>query len=206
MMMTHGVTTETDWEARWAPYDMPTYREALGLIQPAATVLDIGAGDLRFARLLARRADFVYAIEYQLELLTAAHEVDFPANVEVICADARITPFPDDIDTAVLLMRHCREFGRYVRKLRFVGCRWLVTNARWGFGVELIDLDRQALPFVAVSRGWYACRCGNTGFRDCPPEDLNMADLRTIAEVATCPVCRPVSLIPTYRSGALPGW
>ena len=43
------------WEAQWAPYDDDTYARALDFVPPGAVVLDIGAGDLRLARRLAKR-------------------------------------------------------------------------------------------------------------------------------------------------------
>ncbi|MEZ4518124.1 MAG: class I SAM-dependent methyltransferase [Chloroflexota bacterium] len=138
--------TQAEWEAMWAPYDEPIYREALSHIRPGTIVLDIGAGDLRFARLAASRAGFVYAVERRPELVGAALTTDLPANIEVICADARTVAFPDDVDTAILLMRHCIHFDLYVRKLEAIGCRYLITNARWGMGVELIDLNQSPSP------------------------------------------------------------
>lgn len=192
-MTTHELTSAAAWEAHWAPYDLPTYCEALDLIPPGSTVLDIGAGDLRFARLAADRAAYVYAIERRLELLTAAQAADFPANIIVVCADARHAPFPRGVDTAVLLMRHCREFGRYARKLTAAGCRYLITNARWGMGVERMALGAPLAPHTAGVRGWYACRCGRTGFREFPPEQLTPNTLDTTTEVAACPACRPAA-------------
>lgn len=185
--------TQTEWEAQWAPYDEPTYLEALAHIRPGAIVLDIGAGDLRFAHMAASRANFIYAVERRPELAALAATADLPANVEVICADARTLPFPEDIDTAVLLMRHCAHFGLYVGKLEAVGCRRLITNARWGFGVECIDLSRPAQSFATLDAGWYACRCGATGFREGSPAELSQTHLENIAEVATCPACAGVA-------------
>lgn len=184
---------QTDWAALWAPYDEPTYREALAFIAPGSVVLDIGAGDLRFARRAAQSARFVYAIERRPELVAAARantSADpLPANLSLVCGDARELPFPDDVDTAVLLMRHCPDFGFYARKLAAAGCRVLITNARWGMGVECIDLQRPAQPYAAPAAGWYACRCGATGFREAPPDQLEPYHMDAVAEVAGCPAC-----------------
>lgn len=183
------LATQADWEAMWAPYDGPTYQEALSLIPFGATVLDIGSGDLRFARMAAGRAALIYAIERRPELAASALASELPSNIKVICGDASTISFPAHVDTAVLLMRHCAEFDHYRRKLEAVGCRYLITNARWGMGVERIDLDRSALPFMALASGWYACRCGATGFREGPTAKLTLQEIASVTEVATCPTC-----------------
>ena len=131
------------WEAMWAPYDEDTYARALAHVPTGATVLDIGAGDLRLARRMAERARMVFAIERQPQLPAGEPT---PANLIVTCGDARTTPFPPGVDTAVLLMRHCRHFALYRRKLETIGCARLITNARWGMDVECIDLTRAPLP------------------------------------------------------------
>lgn len=184
--MRDGSERDATWEARWAPYDDDTYRRALAFVPPGAVVLDIGAGDLRFARQLAGRARLVYAVERRPELLSGGA----PANVRVVCADARDWPFPPALDAAVLLMRHCAHFALYRRKLEAVGCRLLITNARWRMGVERIDLGAPARPYVDAPPGWYACRCGATGFRVAPVEALTAAVLTEVCEVESCPECQ----------------
>lgn len=174
------------WERRWAPYDEDTYDQVVALVPPGSIVVDIGAGDLRLARRLAARARMVYAIENQPALLTAAR---VPANVRVICGDARTLPFPTGIDAAVLLMRHCTHFPLYREKLLRAGGRYFITNARWGMAVECIDLALPARPFEEMPLGWYACRCGATGFRPGPPEKLTTAVMETIIEVSQCQEC-----------------
>lgn len=175
------------WEALWAPYDEETYAGALAHVPAGATVLDIGAGDLRLARRAAGRARLVYAIEQHPELLVGE---PFPPNLIAICGDAQIIPFPSGVDTAVLLMRHCRHFALYCRKLEAIGCVRLITNARWGMNVECIDLTRAPLPYGSLAMGWYACRCGATGFRPGPPEQLSGSLADTIFEVDQCPGCK----------------
>jgi hypothetical protein len=174
------------WEARWAPYDEETYARALDYLPPGAVVLDIGAGDLRFACRAAGRAARVYALERRAELLSGR---SLPGNLIAICGDARELPFPPGIDTAVLLMRHCRHFALYRCKLEAVDCARLITNARWGMGVECIDLMRPPTPYAALALGWYACRCGAAGFRAGPPELLDGDVADTIHEVEQCPEC-----------------
>ena len=175
----------TDWEGLWAAYDEDTYAAALAFVPPGAVVLDIGAGDLRLARRLAARARWVYAVERRPELLGGGA----PGNVRVVCADAREWPFPPGLDAAVLLMRHCVHFALYRRKLEEAGCRWLITNARWGMGVERIDLTTPPRAYGEVALGWYACRCGRAGFRAGPAEAVNEALLATVVEVDDCPGC-----------------
>lgn len=182
----NGVGVETDWANMWAPYDEATYAQALAYVPRDATVLDIGAGDLRLARRVAQQARRVYAIEQRAELL--AGSVVSP-NLIAICGDARALPFPA-ADTAILLMRHCHDFALYRRKVEAAGCTRLITNARWRLDVECIDLLAAPRPFDDLALGWYACRCGATGFRDGPPEQLTADVADTVFEVDNCPGCR----------------
>lgn len=186
-----------DWEQRWAPYDEATYGFVLAQLQPDDIVLDIGAGDLRLARRIARRVQKVYALERQAELIssgTAAAD-PMPNNLEVICTDARSYPFPSAITAAVLLMRHCTHFGLYWGKLARTNCRTLLTNARWRFGVERIEMQGKRRPYAQIQMGWFACSCGATGFVPGPPEQLTAAVIEQIQEVVDCPNClRPDSL------------
>lgn len=175
------------WEQMWAPYDEPMYTAVLDAIRSDDVVLDIGAGDLRLTRRLAQRARRVYALEMNAALLPPA--MTLPPNLHSVCADARSYPFPTDVTLAVLLMRHCQHVAVYAEKLRAVGCRYLITNARWGFGVECIDLLAARRPFTAVPIGWYACSCGATGFVPGPPEKLTLAVETAVYEVTGCPRC-----------------
>jgi len=177
------------WEARWAPYDDKTYQAALSYVQSDDVVLDIGAGDLRLARRMALTAKQVFAIEMQPNLLDVR---PLPDNLTVICGDARNVSWPADITLGVLLMRHCTHLGLYVARLRAAGCKQLVTNARWGMDVELIDLRPRA-AWDTADIGWYACTCGQTGFLPGPPEQLTESRMEQIAEVESCPACdKPV--------------
>jgi SAM-dependent methyltransferase len=177
------------WEQMWARYDAATYTAVLDHVTPQDVVLDIGAGDLYLARRLAARAHKVYAIEIQPALLAAG--ANCPPNLRPICADARREPFPRDVTTAVLLMRHCTHFALYWRKLKATNCRTLLTNARWGLGVEHIDLCAPRMPYASVTIGWYACACGGTGFIVGDPQQLKTAVAETIHEVYQCPDCAP---------------
>lgn len=174
------------WEARWAPYDESTYQAALSYVRPDDVVLDIGAGDLRLARRMAALARRVVAIDMQPGLF--AGQTPLPPNLTVLCADARRIPWPEDISLGVLLMRHCTHLGQYVARLRAAGCRRLVTNARWGFGVELVALDRRA-AWSTVDFGWYACTCGQTGFVPGPVERITEEHIERVSEVESCPAC-----------------
>lgn len=186
-----------DWERLWAPYDESTYREVLTWVHPQDVVLEIGAGDLRLARRLARTARHVYAIEIQPDLVERGRRAGpLPNNLTIIVGDARRLPFPAGISLGVLLMRHCRHFALYADKLSAVGCRRLVTNARWGMGVEVVDLTAPALPWEQVGMGWYACRCGAIGFVPGPPEALTPALEATVHQVHRCPACWPASRQP----------
>lgn len=175
------------WEARWAPYDEPTYRDVLACIRSDDVVLEIGAGDLRLARRLAAAARRVYAVERQAALLTS--QISAPSNLHVVRADARDWPFPADVTVGVLLMRHCTHVRLYAEKLAAVGCRRLITNARWGLGVESIDLSAPRTPYDALACGWYACRCGATGFVIGPTERYTPEVDAITHEVRDCPTC-----------------
>jgi SAM-dependent methyltransferase len=182
----------TDWEGWWSPYSEKIYRFVLDHVLAEDTVLEIGAGDLRLALRLAERVQRVYAIEVNPCILGAALAKighDMPRELIAICGNALDIPFPSGVTVAVLLMRHCRHFARYVAKLREVGCRRLITNARWGMGVEVVDLSPSE-DFAAVEAGWYACKCGAVGF-------VAPADISTwveepegpAIEVEQCPRC-----------------
>jgi len=177
----------TGWEGSYSPYDDEIYEAVLSHITPQDVVLDIGAGDLRLALRMAERAQRVAAVEVNPLVLARALQTigfDLPRNLHVICANALDLRFPSDVTVAVLLMRHCHHFQAYVDRLQEAGCHQLLTNARWRTGVERIDLTTPGLPFEAVHEGWYACRCGATGYvgtgarPDTPP-----------VEVRECPAC-----------------
>jgi SAM-dependent methyltransferase len=183
---------QANWEAWWAPYDESTYQAALDFIRPADVVLDLGAGDLRFAQRAAARAQYVIAVEHNPALLFDARR--FSPRLTVICADALRMPVPRAVTVAVLLMRHCGHFSEYVARLRAAGCLRLITNARWGMGVECLSLSRQAL-FEMAAPGWYACVCGRVGFKPCPPEWITADMLQRDQSLEDCPVCRPASTV-----------
>ncbi len=175
------------WEACWAPYDEATYTAALSYIKPDDVVLDIGAGDLRLARRMAQITRRVYALEMQPDLLKGG--LEGPENLLVICADARQVPWPAGITVGVLLMRHCTHLKLYVNRLRAVGCRRLITNARWRMGIELMDLKHH-LDWEKVQFGRYACICGQTGFIPGPLEKFTEACLEQVLDVEYCPACQ----------------
>ncbi|MCU0489513.1 MAG: hypothetical protein MUE67_11250 [Anaerolineales bacterium] len=181
---------EDQWELLWAPYDESTYQPVLAAIQPEDVVLEIGAGDLRLARRMAKLARRVEAIEIQADLFERLP--DDPANLIVHSGDAQRLPFPKDVSLAVLLMRHCQHFRLYAEKLRAVGCRRLATNARWRMGVEIIDLFAQRQSYLKACPGWYACWCGAVGFKPGPVEEYQPETDQIIHEINICPDCCPV--------------
>ncbi len=187
-----GVTLASSldtWEAMWSPYDEPTYAAVLEQIKPDDIVLEIGAGDLRLARRIAEKAQKVYAIERNANLLDAFDQ-DLPVNCHIDRADARWIPFPQDTTLAVLLMRHCSNFAQYMSKLTQTSCERLVTNARWRVGVETIDLAVKRFSFHSVQLGWYACICGGTGFLPGQAEQVTEQVLNAVWEVDGCPACQ----------------
>ncbi len=180
------VTSDIAWELLWAPYDEDVYTAVLDQIKPDDSVLDIGAGDCRLAVRMAEIAEEVVAIELQPDLITSK---SCPSNLKIVIADARTWPFPTGITTAVLLMRHCMHLRLYWDKLTAVGCSRLITNARWGSGAECIDLTEPRMPFDLAPMGWYACKCGQTGFTNGPPEKLTPAMLDHVHNLEQCPNC-----------------
>jgi hypothetical protein len=184
-------TINSDWELRWAPYDSTTYQSVLEQLLPEDVVLDIGAGDLRLARQMARMAHKIYGMEINPKVLAQGlqHDDPLPDNLIIINADALIDDFPPDVTTGVLLMRHCTHFNLYARKLRNLGCRKLITNARWRMAVETIALQAPRIKFEQVELGWYACWCGAVGFKNGLAELLTPETNAIIHEVIDCPDC-----------------
>ncbi|MCR4405699.1 MAG: class I SAM-dependent methyltransferase [Anaerolineae bacterium] len=181
----HGLS---DWEGWFSPYDDETYSQVLQDIGPDDVVLDLGAGDLRLALMMAGRVRRVYAVEVNPVVVGTALGIigfDLPRNLHVVCANALDVAIPPGVTVAVLLMRHCQHFGEYFERLRAAGCRRLITNARWKSGVEVIDLTKPRLPFAAVREGWYACRCGAVGYVGQGENAESQA-----VEVDDCPACR----------------
>jgi SAM-dependent methyltransferase len=179
----------------WAPYDEATYQAVLNQIAADDVVLDIGAGDLRLARRAARVCRRVYAIEIRRELLELATRDENDIHVENLIVhhgDARHLPFPRDVTTGVLLMRHCAHFRLYADKLKAAGADRLITNARWRMGVEVMALQAERIPYRQLEMGWYACWCGATGFKPGLVEQLTLAVVETIQEVVDCPKCQTV--------------
>jgi len=181
----------SDWETMFAPYDQVTYQSVLDRLRPGDVILDIGAGDLRLARRMARIVQTVYAVEINPQVLDQSDVLSepLPANLIPICADARLLDFPPNITAGVLLMRHCTSFRLYAEKLQKAGATRLITNARWHMDVEMVNLLAQRKPFTAAGMGWYACICGRTGFRDGPAEHWSPAMDSIIHEVSSCPHC-----------------
>lgn len=180
--------TAQEWEALWAPYDEPTYAAVLAGIRPDDVVLEIGAGDLRLARRLAGVARQVIAWEWQTAVLPPP-SYPLPPNLIVQNVDARYAPMPKEVTTAVLLMRHCQHFHLYINKLRAAGCDRLITNARWGLGVETIQLRLPRMLYATAPMGWYACWCGASGFKPGPIERYTAEMETAVYEVIDCPAC-----------------
>lgn len=187
MKLTPAIPVDA-WEWMWAPYDAPTYQIVLDQIDAKDIVLEIGAGDLRLSREIAARAKRVYALE-QNRLLLEQSSHHLPGNIETTAGDARAIPYPVDITAAVLLMRHCTHFSLYFDKLRATACQRLITNARWGMDVETINLITPRRSYQSLEIGWYACRCGNRGFKEGPPPALTEVIANQVWELDSCPLC-----------------
>ena len=172
--------TALEWENAFAPYDEATYQAALAALRADDIVLDIGAGDLRFAKCAALRVKRIIAIEQRRELVNTR----VPPRVQLICDDARTFDFPHGITSAVLLMRHCQHFALYREKLERVGCQRLITNARWGMDVEVMDLNAARQNFFTATCGWYACKCGAVGFKEGADASIDV-----VTEMDFCPRC-----------------
>jgi hypothetical protein len=180
-----------DWEYRWATYDAPTYRAVLNHILPSDVILEIGAGDLRLAQKMAIIAQKVYAVEINAAVLDQGLKSgqSLPHNLVPVCTNAQTMDFPPDVTTGVLLMRHCTHFQLYAEKLKSAGCEKLITNARWRMDVECIPLNLPRINFEQVEIGWYACWCGQTGFKSGPVEKITPELDAIIYDVFDCPNC-----------------
>lgn len=190
MVLSKPQSFSPDWESRWAPYDADTYALALNFLRPEDVVLDIGAGDLRFARLAAKCVKRVIAVERNPEILfRTRRNTEEHGRIQMICADALTLQFPCGVTVGVLLMRHCRYFRDYAAKLRACGCQRLITNARWGMSVEAIDLHAPRRLYAQVQSQWYACECGSVGFAPGPLELIDASSLEQVIEVSDCLDC-----------------
>ena len=181
----HGLE---DWEGWWSAYDEATYQSVLGGIHADDEVLEIGAGDLRLSLRLAERARRVVVVEVNPLVLGKALArigYDLPRSLHVVCANALDYPCPASISVAVLLMRHCRHFATYAARLEAGGCRRLITNARWGMGVEVADLG-PGRAWDTFAGGWYACLCGAVGYKR--GDDVAEESGEPVT-VETCPAC-----------------
>jgi methyltransferase family protein len=192
-LKTETALSDAAWEALHAPYDQPTYQAVLDQLEPDDVVMDIGAGDLRLARQMAKIVRRVYAVEINASVLDQADSAyardPLPSNLIASCADARALDFPSDVTTGVLMMRHCTCFRLYADKLRNAGATRLITNARWRMNVEVVKLVCQRLSYAETGMGWYACLCGGTGFKEGPVEQWSF-EMDTITnEVSSCPQC-----------------
>lgn len=174
-----------------APYDQPTYEAVLQLLHEDDIVLDIGAGDLRLARQMAGVVRKVYAVEVNSQVLERGlmFANALPTSLIPIYGDARSLEIPGDVTVGVLLMRHCTHFRLYLEKLRWVGARCLITNARWRMSVEQVDILAERTPFGDLRMGWYACLCGATGFHLGPAEQWSTEMDQIVQEVSECPQC-----------------
>ena len=186
-----SILSASDWETMYAPYDQHTYQAVLDQLRPEETILDIGAGDLRLARQMARIVRKVFAVEINPQVLghAQAGRDPLPLNLLPICADARALDFPSGITTGVLLMRHCTCFRLYVEKLQKAGAPRLITNARWGMHLEVVDLLVERKLFYEIPMGWYACICGGRGFKEGPAERWSPEMDAITFEVSNCPQC-----------------
>jgi len=187
----HENLFDAAWESLFAPYDQPTYEAVLDQLGSDDIILDIGAGDLRLARQMARIVQKVYAVEIDPRWLEQgrASADPLPANLISISGDARLLDFPPDITTGVLLMRHCTCFRLYAQKLCSAGATRLITNARWRMDVEVVHLFAERLSFAELDMGWYGCWCGATGFKEGPAEQWCMEMDKITKEVSGCPHC-----------------
>ncbi len=181
-----------DWEHTWAPYSAADYAWVLAQVGPTDNVVEIGAGDLRLAIALAGKARQVLAIEWNIDILEQGRKkfAPLPPNLVARCADALTEPLPEGITLAVLLMRHCTHFSEWALRCRAAGCRGLITNARWGMAVEMIDLTRPPVPYQTLEMGWYACGCGATGFKPGNAEHWTAEQDEIVWEVCGCPACQ----------------
>ena len=83
------------------------YDEVLKRLEPDDVVFDVGAGDLRFDLIMARKVRKVYAVEVNPTILSKALRIiryELPRNLIPICANALDIPLPQDVTAITILM------------------------------------------------------------------------------------------------------
>jgi tRNA G37 N-methylase Trm5 len=96
------------WEIFYVP-DTRWYEEVFKLVQEGSTVLDAGAGDLRFSLALAKKCKMVYAVEINPRVLGPALATigyRLPKNVVPSCQNVFNMPVPVDVEEIVCIMIH----------------------------------------------------------------------------------------------------
>jgi len=96
------------WECFFVP-ERWFYSDVLRLLRPDDVVFDVGAGDLRFDLLMARKVKKVYAVEINPVILGRALKTigyDLPRNVIAICGNAFEMELPSDVTVITCLMIH----------------------------------------------------------------------------------------------------
>jgi len=83
------------------------YEEALSTLRRKDVLMDMGAGDLRFALMASEKCKKVYAVEMNPETISRALGVigyALPRNLVVICADWRYVPVWRDVTIIINLV------------------------------------------------------------------------------------------------------
>jgi len=82
------------------------YKEAFKKLRDNDVLMDMGAGDLRFALRASALCKKVYAVEMNTKTLTRALNIigyGIPRNLIVICADWRDVKIPEDVTVIMCL-------------------------------------------------------------------------------------------------------
>jgi len=96
------------WECFFVPEDW-FYDNVLKLLNRNDVVFDVGAGDLRFDLLMAKKVRKVYAVEINPTILGKALQIinyDLPTNLIAICGNAFKMELPSDVTVVTCLMIH----------------------------------------------------------------------------------------------------
>ena len=83
------------------------YKEILEKLNKDDIVMDMGAGDLRFALLASQKVQKVYAVEMNPEIIAVALSIikwGLPRNLVVICADWRYVEVPSEVNVITCMV------------------------------------------------------------------------------------------------------
>lgn len=111
------------WEIFFVPEES-NYKSCMAQLSKDDVVFDVGAGDLRFDLMMAKKVKRVYAVEINPTILASALRIigyDLPINLTVICGNAFGMELPSDVTVVTCLMIYREhEFPESWKKCRII--------------------------------------------------------------------------------------